>query len=296
MGALLALDAPQRVLAPSLGDLADLAVMSLGSPASRRNYARSLRLYLASGLPLTREGVQLWLISLKRQRAGPVTCNIALAAVRLLAREANARGILSDVAMGALERIKGAKRSGERLGTWLEVPAVELLLEAAQGPRDRALIACMVGCGLRRAEVCSLDWAQWQQRGQRWLWVDIAGKGGRVRSVPAPEWVAEYVEAYRAGASGRVFPFGVDTAYLIVRDTARTAGLGEVRPHDLRRSYAQLSRNGGASLEQIQQTLGHASIQTTERYLNKNLELRPGKACGDHIRLHVRNGGRDGSC
>jgi integrase len=86
----------------------------------------------------------------------------------------------------------------------------------------------------------------------------------------------------------KVFGVGPDTAYLIVRDTARAAGLGEVRPHDLRRTYARLSRAGGASLEQIQYTLGHASIQTTMRYVGEQLELRPGRAAGDMIVLPGR--------
>jgi integrase/recombinase XerD len=197
MGGLALVSASSVAQTPSLAHLADLAVMSLGSPASRRNYSRYLRLFLGSGLSLDRSGVQAWLISLKRQRAGPVTINVALAAVRLLAREANARGLLSDVDLGALERIRGVKRSGERLGNWLELGAVEMLLGAAQGARNKALIACMVGCGLRRAEVCALEWEQWQQRGGRWVVCDVKGKGGRVRSVPAPDWVAEYMNAWK---------------------------------------------------------------------------------------------------
>jgi len=203
MGALTLLDAPRlaetcKKPPPSLLDLAELAVMSLGSPSSQRNYLRPIRLFLASGLPLNREGVQAWLRSLKLSRAGPVTVNVSLAAVRLLAREANARGLLDDVTLGAMERIRGVKRTGDRIGNWLELSAVEILLDAAANARDKALIACMVGCGLRRAEVCALDWSQWVERGGRWLWADLKGKGGRVRSVPAPDWVAEIVNAWKA--------------------------------------------------------------------------------------------------
>lgn len=201
MGALALADAPSLALAPSLAHLAELAVLGLGSLSSQRNYRRCIRLYLASGLPLNREGVQAWLRSLRLSRAGPVTVNVSLAAVRLLAREANARGLLSDVDLGALERIRGVKRSGDRIGNWLEIPAVEMLLDAAGNARDKALIACMVGCGLRRAEVCALEWSQWQQRGGRWVICDLKGKGGRVRSIPAPEWVAEYIEKWKEESS-----------------------------------------------------------------------------------------------
>jgi len=50
---------------------------------------------------------------------------------------------------------------------------------------------------------------------------------------------------------------------------ARASGLGRLAPHDLRRTCAKLCRKAGGELEQIQ-LLGHASIQTTERYLGTN--------------------------
>ena len=54
---------------------------------------------------------------------------------------------------------------------------------------------------------------------------------------------------------------------------ARLAGLGKVTPHDLRRTFAKLAHQGRAPLEQIQISLGHASIQTTERYLGLKQNL-----------------------
>ena len=53
---------------------------------------------------------------------------------------------------------------------------------------------------------------------------------------------------------------------LIVPLSAKS-GLGRLAPHDLRRTYAKLAYEGGARLEQVQMSLGHASMQTTERYL-----------------------------
>lgn len=82
----------------------------------------------------------------------------------------------------------------------------------------------------------------------------------------------------------KVFDLGPDSIFLIVSQLGRRAGLGEIRPHDLRRTYAKLARDGGAPIEQISQTLGHSSVQTTERYLNSQLELREGKAACDYIK------------
>ena len=59
---------------------------------------------------------------------------------------------------------------------------------------------------------------------------------------------------------------GPEAVWTMLRRYARVLGL-DIAPHDLRRTYAKLAHKGGAPLEQIQLSLGHASIQTTERYL-----------------------------
>jgi integrase/recombinase XerD len=273
-----------------LQTLADLAVLSLNSPSSRRNYARCIRLFLASGASITRSGIQGYLNSLRLTGGGAVTLNVTLAAIRLLAREAEARSLLSLAEMAAIERIKGVPIRGTRTGNWLDLEGVKALIDTAKlgmdGVRNAALIACMVGCGLRRAEVCALTWDQWQMREGRWCFIDLCGKGGRIRTVPAPRWVADYVEAWHELTQDRrLFALTPQSAFLIVRDTARGAGLGPLAPHDLRRTCSKLMRSGGASIEQISRILGHVNIATTERYLGTDLELREGLAAVDYIRL-----------
>ena len=69
----------------------------------------------------------------------------------------------------------------------------------------------------------------------------------------------------------------------IVVQYARQTSLGKLAPHDLRRTCAKLCRKAGGDLEQIQQLLlGHASIQTTERYLGtvQNLAVAVNDAIG----------------
>ena len=44
-------------------------------------------------------------------------------------------------------------------------------------------------------------------------------------------------------------------------------GIPDLAPHDCRRTLARLARDGGAPLESIQASLGHASIETTMRYI-----------------------------
>jgi len=53
----------------------------------------------------------------------------------------------------------------------------------------------------------------------------------------------------------------------------QSLGLAKLAPHDLRRTFAKLAHKGGSGLEQIQLSLGHGSIQTTERYLGIEQDL-----------------------
>ncbi len=65
----------------------------------------------------------------------------------------------------------------------------------------------------------------------------------------------------------------------------RYSPVEKLTPHDLRRTFAKLAHKAGAPIEQIQQSLGHASIQTTERYLGVELDLQ--HAPSDYIKLDL---------
>src|ERR1700692_408402 len=55
-----------------------------------------------------------------------------------------------------------------------------------KGLRDRAILAVLLGCGLRRSECATLTFEHVQQRDGRWCIVDLVGKHGRVRTIPMP--------------------------------------------------------------------------------------------------------------
>jgi integrase len=221
----------------------------------------------------------------------------------MLVREAEVRGVVDSQLAYTIVTIKQAKSSGGKVGRWLNLAEVGQLISAAalvnpeQALRNTALVALLVGCGLRRTEAVTLRWPQWRKADGRWIVADIVGKGNKRRTVPANKWVGEIVNDYHAVAHAcagacsdsedshepLLFPFTPQQAYTIVSRAAAIAGLGEVRPHDLRRTYAKLSRASGAQIEQISVALGHSSVVTTEKYLGSRLELAAGKACGDAI-------------
>ena len=407
--------------APDLSELAMRAVAGMPSPHTRRVYARRLQDYLAHIAPdmsITRSGVQSYIIHLRDKGAGDASINQSLSAIKILVSELGERILLDRTTVESVMSIKGVKRLGVRAGNWLTIEQVRRVIDMPDartlvGQRDRALLAVLIGCGLRRSEAAGLTWDKVVRRWDRWVLADIRGKRGRVRSVGVPEWVARELEAWRKVNEKCHSDVGqginnnrrcVDLAYRaepgqdVLRDSSRTMGtsegrastgtamqsvsigasddsinvnyllnnksiepdespsiyllnrsdvscadnllnkqtesngspratsdpntspvvsyvfgsissnqivatlsasgiwwivkgyaerlnLPELAPHDLRRTFAALARDGGASIEQIQRELGHASVQTTEIYLQTLIGLKPGRSAGDFIQV-----------
>jgi integrase len=164
-------------------------------------------------------------------------------------------------------------------------------------------LAVLIGCGLRRREATNLSVEHIQLRDARWTLVDLIGKGGRVRTVPMPSWTKHAIDAWMAGLGihgGLVFR-SVDKAarvigksmtarsvFEIVRRAGAQIGVPNLAPHDLRRTFAKLTHKGKAALEQIQLSLGHASVTTTERYLGVRQDLAMDRSFNQ--RSHVQQG------
>lgn len=125
--------------------------------------------------------------------------------MRRLAYEASDNGLLTPDLAASIRRVKGAKRLGIRIGNWLTSAQVKRLLEApnkvtVKGKRDYAMLAFLLGCGLRRSELISLGIAHLQQRDDHWAIVDLFGKGGHVRTVPVPAWLKAALDEWLAAA------------------------------------------------------------------------------------------------
>jgi integrase len=279
---------------------------SVSSAHSRDAYGRALDAFFdwrPAGAAFSKSLVSAWKASLESAGYSPATVNQRLSAIRKLATEAADNGMLAPEVAAAVARVKGAKRHGVRSGNWLTHEQAQQTLTAPEldtmkGKRDRALLAVLFGCGLRRAEACALTLGHVQQREGRWCIVDLVGKHQRVRTVPMPSWVKAALDRWTAAAGlvdGRIFR-AVDKAghvwgagitpkvvRVLVMEAAAGAGVEQFSAHDARRTFAKLCRSTGGDLEQIQLLLGHASIQTTERYLGTQLEISA--AANDQLRL-----------
>jgi len=87
--------------------------------------------------------------------------------------------------------VKGVRRIGVRVGNWLTVEQSKRLLgnaerESLRGMRNYAILAMLIGCGLRRGELLSLRVDSIQSREERWVIADLLGKAGHIRTVPIP--------------------------------------------------------------------------------------------------------------
>ena len=253
---------------------------------------RVYRVARTSDQSLCKATVQRYAAQLRESGLSAATINQGLCAIRKLAEEAADNGALDPQIAGGIRAVKGIRQEGIRSGNWLVKQQAQQLLsapdtETLKGLRDRAILALLLGCGLRRAEAANLTFDRIQQRDGRWVLVDI-GKRNKVRSVPMPSWTKQAIDEYASAAElsegivfcpinkgGRIANDGMSeqAIYNLVIAYAQSLGLAKLAPHDLRRTFAKLAHKGGSGLEQIQLSLGHRSIQTTERYSGVEQDL-----------------------
>ena len=217
-------------------DNAKSAVLnSLTSSSSRRVYEHAIEEFIAwycsePRLAFNRIVVVRYLIHLEARNLAAATINQRVAAVRRLAHEAADSGLLSPELAAGIQRVKGAKQLGHRSGNWLTLEQGANLLNSACGDglrerRDYAMLAMLLGCGLRRSELVGLAIEKVQVRQGHWVIVDLIGKGGHIRTIPIPQWVKlgwtvgrQLVESAPGGysePSARMLPF-------TATDSART--------------------------------------------------------------------------
>jgi site-specific recombinase XerD len=282
----------------------------LPSENSRRAYERALFDFFlwhkgVGHLQFNKAVVQRYAAELRDAGMAASSVNQRLSAIRKLALEASDNGALDPQVANGIRSVKGARREGRRTGNWLTREEAQTWLSAPdmrkmRGRRDRALLGVLIGCGLRRAEAASLTFDHVQQREGRWVLVDLIGKRDKIRSIPMPNWSKAAIDEWSraSGAweglvfravnkSDRVVGSGItpQAIYNIIVGYAEVLKNKGVAPHDLRRTFAKLAHKGGAAIDQIQLSLGHESIQTTEEYLGVEQDLTDAPC--DHLGLRL---------
>ena len=174
----------------------------------------------------------------------------------------------------------------ERVPTVLSTRSVDAFLGAVRKTdkywqRDVAMLEVLYATGCRASEVCRLR-VRDLSLAERYL--KCEGKGGKQRMVPIGTRAIEAIQRYMGDLRGKLATrqthlpeelflsragLALDRIQLwrMVKFYAKRAGIdSSISPHSLRHSFATHLLAGGADLRQVQEMLGHASIQTTQIY------------------------------
>jgi site-specific recombinase XerD len=198
---------PKTVLRlPDLEQARNAVLNSLPAASSQESYGHAIDEFIGwycsePRLAFNRTVVLRYRFFLEQNNLAPSTINVRLAAVRRLAYEAADTGLLSPELAAGIRRVKGAKTLGTRIGNWLTIEEArkllqELAVETACGKRDRAILALLIGRGLRRAELVGLKTEDFQLREDHWVIADLIGKGKYIRTVPVPAWAKRAVDEW----------------------------------------------------------------------------------------------------
>lgn len=165
---------------------------------------------------------------------------------------------------------------GKKLGRWLSFDEAKNLLAGIRlgknYNRDKAIIMLLLGAGLRRSEVISLKKSDIRTIAGRVV-IDVLGKGDKIRTIPLNQQVATVLQAYARIAQDKLFDMSDENITRIVASSASRAKLGDVKPHDLRRTFARLLYEQGANIFEVSNLLGHSSVEITKIYIGANTDL-----------------------
>lgn len=231
---------------------------------------------------ITSDHVWAFLASLRRQTMAPATVARKATALRMWAQYLLQEGACSDDWTAHLEP---GKLTHQRLPTTLSPAEIARLLDVPpadtpRGLRDRAMLELMYGSGLRVSELVSLPLSA----------LDLAanlvrpfGKGAKERQVPVGEEAKAALQRYLSQSRPHLLRHKPPSPALFVTEQggpmqrrqfqtliqgyAQDAQIAKtVTPHSLRHSFATHLLAGGADVRAIQEMLGHASVETTQRY------------------------------
>lgn len=151
--------------------------------------------------------------------------------------------------------------------------------------RNAAILELLYATGIRVGELTSLNIQDINFSSHT---IKVTGKGNKQRVVPfgvpaykaLSAWISKdgreillrnsVEEAVFLGARGK----RIDQRLVrqIVHDEAKSAHVPDISPHALRHSAATHMLNGGADLREVQELLGHSSLNTTQRYTHVSIE------------------------
>lgn len=230
--------------------------------------------------PIEPQTVGRYLADLDQAGLAPASRAHHVSAVRSFLRFAQRQGAVDTGPLDLLVRPRVAITSMNR---YLDEAELRRLLAAARtlGPRHAAVCALLALTGLRVAEAADAEWRHLFRDPDGRLGLLVLGKGGKERVVKVPDALLAIL-AERHGSDrldardrspllsdARGSRYTANGLWRLVRASVEAAGIDKpASPHWLRHSFATLAARGGASAFTVQASLGHARLETAQRYVH----------------------------
>ncbi|MDM5271475.1 tyrosine-type recombinase/integrase [Sulfurovum sp. zt1-1] len=164
----------------------------------------------------------------------------------------------------------------------IEAQYIQEVLQSAT-LEDKLMISLLYGLGLRITELSTLQLSQIQQE-----WVQVRGKGNKVRELPLLSSIRELIEIYIATYTPKKYLFEkgnvpLNSAQLRYKLTKLFKSHGiKATPHQLRHSFATHLLNEGARIADVSELLGHTTMATTQVYT----KLGTSKKMNEYMKAH----------
>ena len=228
----------------------------------------------------------------KVQQSSPAAVCGMLAAVRGVMKKAALMGLIDEAhyrEIASVEMPAATRLSNRTILSETEI--VQLLRSiasdrTARGLRDAALVATILGSGLRRSEVGKVDVKDYDAG-----CFTVIGKGNKEAELYLPSWASPFVDKWIKELRDSELPgalfcrikkgevlvresglTGEGVAWILEDRLTRFGTAKKVKPHDLRHTFAERMRARKEDLATIQDAMRHASPETTRRYLARNTD------------------------
>ena len=270
------------------------------SPLTIRNYMRDIHDFIAWGkkssatdfslMKVKGEDLRSWVVYLADERKlKPQSINRMRSSIRSLYRYLQKRDIIERDVLIRLFAMKSAKRLPkfvplEQMTNLVTQALQELSTGDWRERRDAMLTLLFYACGIRLAELINIDKSDFSSD---FSTLRVFGKGSKERMIPLVGRVKEEVKRF----SQENYPENIcisdenalflssqgcrisrsDVQRSVARLLRKCGVSGKCSPHVLRHTFATHLLNDGADLREIQELMGHASLQATQVYTHNNI-------------------------